>query len=384
MSLHFLAPNRRHADPAHGAPREDLLYFSHRRWQDVSCGRRNLLARAGRTRTVAFVEPPVPDAVHPFVATTRDGGVAVIAPHVPAGGPVDVHARVLLDFVLSALGIRRFSCWYDTPAGLKLSAHLSPQAVVYDSIDERIETHPRLLLRADLVLTGLECAEAARSRHGRVVGVLSSRDREHYAQARGRSTEPADQRSIPHPRIGILAAPEGVDRDLLLATARLVPGWHFVVLAAAPLRTAKHQPAPSNVHWLGPRPYGALPEYVSSWEVGMIPAARAPGAGVLETALQFIAAGIPVVATPDAKLQPLSSTPGLTMLADTPEGVVSAIGDALCELRAPWLAKADAFLADQCWDLTWASIDAELRAISAPAISAPVISRGAARLPWRR
>jgi UDP-galactopyranose mutase len=108
----------------------------------------------------------------------------------------------------------------------------------------------------------------------------------------------------------------------------------------------------------------ALPEYVSSWEVAMIPAGRAAGPDVLATALQFIAAGIPVVATPNAKLQPLALTPGLTRLAETPEGVVSAIGDALCELRAAWLAKADAFLADQSWDLTWASIDAELCVIS--------------------
>ena len=92
------------------------------------------------------------------------------------------------------------------------------------------------------------------------------------------------------------------DYELLRETARLRPDWSFVLIGPdhdGSLARSKLDRLP-NVHWLGPRPYLALPGYLHRFDVATIPFAI--NDITLATSplklYEYFAAGRPVISTP--------------------------------------------------------------------------------------
>ena len=96
---------------------------------------------------------------------------------------------------------------------LPFSDHVPAACIVYDCMDELsafkgappqlLEREQQLIARADLVFTGgTSLYEAKRSRHSNVHAFPSSIDVAHFGRARSGGEEPADQASLPHPRLG--------------------------------------------------------------------------------------------------------------------------------------------------------------------------------------
>ncbi len=91
------------------------------------------------------------------------------------------------------------------------------------------------------------------------------------------ASEPADLKSIPHPRIGYTGyIKKQLDWDLMFALARRRPEWSFVFVGA---RTAHSEITPilaqlealPNVHFLGAKPTSGLATYPQHFDVCVMP-----------------------------------------------------------------------------------------------------------------
>jgi UDP-galactopyranose mutase len=354
----------------------DLICFSHLRWDFVYQRPQHLLSRAANTRRVVFIEEPIHDVAYACLETRRDeSGVTIAVPHLPFQGNT-VHVQTLLDFFLSQHDIHEFVAWYYTPMALEFSAHLRPLVTVYDCMDELSafagapsgirEWEQALLRRADLVLTGgRSLFEAKRALHANVHECPSSVDVAHFSRARHSVVEPDDQKHIPRPRIGFFGVlDERLDRELLDEVAGRCPGWHYVMVGPVAKIDRRDLPCRTNIHYLGAKSYDDLPRYIAGWDVAMLPFARNAATRFISPTKtpEYLAAGRPVVSTsiPDV-VRPYGDE-GLARIADTPDLFIEAIRGALADQPRQWVPRADAFLAGNSWDATWARVAERLRA----------------------
>ncbi|HSK10440.1 MAG TPA: glycosyltransferase [Vicinamibacterales bacterium] len=338
------------------------------------------MTRCARRDRVFYVEEPVRgerDQVH----VSHDGGVAVLVPMLSARTDEDPErclARLLTGF-LAAHGVHRFILWYYTPMALGFTRHLRPVATVYDCMDELSafagappllrERELELFARADLVLTGGHSLyEAKRDRHRNVHAFPSSVDVPHFGQARRALADPADQASIPHPRLGFFGViDERMDLALLSAVAAARRDWHLVLVGP----TAKVDPAllprRPNIHYLGKKGYAALPSYLAGWDVALLPFARNEATRFISPTKtpEYLAAAKPVVSTSIRDVVRPYGERGLVRIADEPVAFVAAVEAALREDAEPRIAAADAFLAHMSWDVTWSRMVTLVRAATA-------------------
>ncbi len=350
-----------------------LICFSHLRWDFVYQRPQHLLSRAARRyRVIFFEEPRVAEIEAPRLSISRrPGGITVIVPEVPAGlsaAGVLSAQRMLVDRLLEAEGTKAAVAWFYSPGAIAFAGHVAADVVVYDCMDElanfkgaptSLKDHERrLFARADLVFTGgRSLYEAKRRQHPRVHAFPSSIEVRHFAQARaGDLEDPADQRDLPHPRIGFFGVvDERMDMRLLGHAADLRPDWSFVMLGPVVKIDEGDLVRRPNVHWLGGKSYFDLPPYLAHWDVGFMPFARNDATRFISPTKtpEFLAAGLPVVSTPIADVvRPYGET-GLVAIATGGADLVAKIESRLTMDRTAWLADVDRMLAGTSWDRTW-------------------------------
>jgi UDP-galactopyranose mutase len=349
----------------------DLICLSHLRWNFVFQRPQHLMTRCARDRRVFFVEEPLySDIETADLQVERSGRVTVATPLLPE--QMSAHARVdaqrrLLDQLIEAQRITEYVLWYYTPMALAFSDHLSPSMVVYDCMDELSafkgaptvlkEREAELMNRASLVLTGGHSLyEAKRHQHGNIHPLPSSVDAAHFAQARGITIDPADQAAIPHPRLGFFGViDERMDIALLDGIAAARPDWHLVMLGPIVKIDPASLPARPNIHYLGPKTYGQLPEYVAGWDVALLPFARNEATRFISPTKtpEYLAAGKPVVSTSIRDVVRPYGQQGLARIADDVPQFVHACAAAMAEDPHQRIRQADAFLRQTSWDGTW-------------------------------
>jgi UDP-galactopyranose mutase len=318
------------------------------------------MTRCARERRVYFVEEPLfHHGAAELEVSEVDRGVQRVVPRLPHGAPprdLNLHLSRMIDALLATSGLTTYELWYCTPPALSFTRHLKPKLVVYDvSADGATLDLPdlerELMLRSDLVFTGSErLYQAKRQLHGAVHAFPSRVDVKHFARARVQKSDPADQASIPHPRLGYSGiVDERLDLSLLDRLAEAQPRWHFVMVG--PVRDAAKVPRRPNLHWLGEKTRDQLPDYLSGWDVALLPFAR-DVADPTATA-ELLAAGRPIVATPVTDIVNPYGELHLLRLASDAEGFVTNAKAALGEDRATRLHRTDAFLAAMSWDTTW-------------------------------
>jgi UDP-galactopyranose mutase len=186
----------------------------------------------------------------------------------------------------------------------------------------------------------------------------SSIDREHFMQARAHLAEPADQRDIPHPRLGFFGVvDERFDVALLDEASRLRPDWQFVIIGPVVKIDPEILPRRENIHYLGGTSYQELPGYVAGWEVALLLFAQNESTRFISPTKtpEYLAAGKPVVSTPIRDVVCPYGQMGLVRIAsDAPEFITAAEGLLQNEAdRKTWLATVDEFLGQMSWDETW-------------------------------
>ena len=365
-----------------------LLVFSHLRWHFVTQRPQHLLTRAARTRTVYFWEEPIWH--DPATATIPAGGslevvkvdalpnLLVLRAHLLWHEDADLLQRRLLDRFLTEKHVTTFDAWFYTPSALKFARHLSPEVTVFDAMDELsafadapadlLENERELFRRADVVFTGgRSLYEHKRSQHGNVHAFPSSIEQDHFRQALEPQIEPADQASIPHPRVGFYGVlDERFDRALLSEVAKLRPDVQFVLLGPLAKLDPGDLPQAANLHYLGAKTYAQLPVYLAGWDAAMLPFAMNESTRFISPTKtpEYLAAGKRVISTPVRDVVHDYGDPGLVSIASTAEEFAVAVDAALgAEQDLQWQERVQQKLAESSWDSTWAAMQAEMERV---------------------
>ncbi len=364
-----------------------LLVFSHLRWHFVTQRPQHLLSRAALDRPVYFWEEPfVHDpATAPshapaggsleFLPVEGSPEVTVIRPHFQVGEDVEAGQRRLLNELLTTRQFTRFDAWFYTPMALGFADHLAPEVTVYDVMDELsafadaptelLAREQALFARADVVFTGGQSLyEHKRSQHDHVHAFPSSIEKEHFMQALELQTDPTDQATIPHPRVGFYGVlDERFDAGLMADVAKLRPGTHFILLGPVVKIAADALPQAPNLHYLGAKSYRELPAYLAGWDAAMLPFALNASTRFISPTKtpEYLAAGKRVVSTPIHDVVHPYGDLGLVEIAATPKAFAEAIDRVLAARNdAPWQARVQAKLGESSWDSTWAAMQQEM------------------------
>ena len=349
-----------------------LVCFSHLRWNFVYQRPQHLLTRFARNTKVYYIEEPIVDGEVDFLEVSKPSeNLLVIVPHLREGLSEEESTakqkELLANFFIEN-DITQYYFWYYTPMALGISDHFNPSLVVYDCMDELSafkfapqslkDREKELLRKADLVFTGgYSLYEAKKNRHPDVHAFPSSIDVEHFYKARLYSIDPADQESIPHPRIGYFGViDERMDLNLIEGIARRKPDWHIVMVGPVAKISNDTLPKLPNIHYLGMKSYNELPAYISGWDIAMLPFAHNESTRYISPTKtpEYLAAGKPVISTPIIDVLRQYGRNGLVNIAGTPEEFVRV---ASLELenndREDWLEQVNEFLSHNSWDKTW-------------------------------
>ncbi len=273
-------------------------------------------------------------------ATAADSHLHIVSPLVlPAHG--SMVARRINAFALprlvgraaARLSIREPILWAYVPQAELLLERLAPSLVVYHCVDD-IAAHPRIdaadfraaerrfARRADLVLASSDpLAERMRLLNPNVHCVTNVADVELFATARGAGPIDPALAGLPEPRIvftGAVAASK-LDLPLLAELATLRPDWSIVLVGPVglgdPHTDVSGLARIGNVHLIGPRPYAHLPAVLRGAQAAIVPyLMNELTAGIFPMkAYEYLAAGLPVVATP---LPSLRAVEGISFAAD--------------------------------------------------------------------
>jgi UDP-galactopyranose mutase len=382
------------ATPPHA--RRDLLCFCHLKWEFVFQRPQHLMSRAARSMRVFFFEDPSwADIDAPRLEVWRtDQGVHVARPVLPNGidwAAYDPAMRRLVDQLMADYGITAPVLWFYTPHALDFAGHLQGAATLYDCMDELsafLNADPelparerRLMARCDLVFTGgRSLFEAKQGQHPEIHCFPSGVDAGHFEPARGPRPEPADQRDIGSPRAGFFGVlDERLDAALLAETADRRPGVQFVLIGPVAKIDPATLPRRPNIHYLGAKPYGALPDYVAHWDVALMPFARNAATRFISPTKtpEYLAAGLPVVSTAIPDVVRCYGGLEAVHVAETPTAFAAAIDLALTQNQSPdaWRAEADAAIAPMSWDETWRQMATLLGEALRAERLAPVVMR---------
>jgi UDP-galactopyranose mutase len=351
---------------------KDLICFSHLRWNFVYQRPQHLISRFTKCFRVFFVEEPFfnapSDQLNINVSPEK---VTVIVPHLqdePNRPDVNQRIQELLERFFQEENVTNYLFWYYTPMALQFTRDFSPSYIVFDCMDELSafkgaspelkEMEQELMNTADVVFTGGQSLyEAKKKSHPRTFLFPSSIDKSHFEQARTITFDPADQDSIPHPRIGFFGViDERMDIDLLEKVARLRPNWHFIMIGPIVKIDPRNLPNFHNIHYLGGKSYNDLPKYLAGWDVAIIPFAHNESTRYISPTKtpEYLAAGKPVVSTPIIDVIRPYGNKGLVRIAGTPEEFVRVTEEELQHQdRTEWLEKVDDFISQSSWNKTW-------------------------------
>lgn len=353
--------------------RRDVLCFSHLRWNFVFQRPNHLMVRFAAEGRVFYVEEPIhDDGPARLVVTEPSASLFVVTPHLPHGlsrQESDRQQRKLLGDLVRERGVHAPLFWFYTPMSLDVAPAVAPCLVVYDCMDELSAFHGappelldhenRLFAMADLVFTGGQSLyESKRSRHRSVHAFPSSVDLAHFAKARERIADPADQAAIGHPRVGFFGVvDERMDAALLGRLAAERPHYQFVVIGPVVKIDPASLPRRDNIHYLGSKKYDELPSYLAGWDVATMPFALNEATRFISPTktLEYLAADKPVVSTAIRDVVTPYGDAGIVRIADA-ASFADAVDEALACDREQHRSRAEAVLRATSWDKTWSSM----------------------------
>jgi hypothetical protein len=196
--------------------------------------------------------------------------------------------RLLLRLTLAVLGrrlgMKSYQLWTFVPTSAHYVGSIEKELLVYYVVDnwagfssvdsaQMKELVGSLARQADIVFA---------TSHSLVEDLLPNNPNTHLA-AHGvnyddfaRATEeatplPADLAALPQPILGFYGLIEDwMDQDLIAYLADRHPEWSIALIGRSCVDTSRLEKCP-NVHFLGRKPYGELPNYCKGFAVGLIP-----------------------------------------------------------------------------------------------------------------
>jgi glycosyltransferase involved in cell wall biosynthesis len=229
------------------------------------------------------------------------------------------------------LGFQKPITYSFVPSSADVAGSLGERLVIYHCVDEYskftgtnetaiLDMERRLMEKADMVV--VSSTRLYETKHGynpNTFLVTHGVDVAHFSNACQQAVAaPADCAGLKGPVIGFFGLiADWVDTEVFryLATSR--PEWSLLLIGEAQTDTSALREL-SNVHLLGRRSYQSLPAYCKAFDVAILPFVvneLTLAANPLKLR-EYLAAGLPVVATPLPEILKLNA---LVRMARTPE-----------------------------------------------------------------
>ncbi len=258
------------------------------------------------------------------------------------------------------------------PASAWVAGRLGESHCVYHCVDEYSQfagagadiakLEAELIAKSDLVITCSSPLQASKSKlNANCVMVRHGVEHSHFASALDPETEiPADVRDLPKPVFGFYGlVAEWVDLEAMARVAEHYPQGSLVIVGEhnnANVAGMARLRALPNVHFLGRKPYAALPGYCKAFDVALLPFVKnelTENANPLKLR-EYLAAGLPVVSTDIPEARAIAERG--VYLADGTDAFVTRVGEALSAGAGPDRARSDA-MARESWDEKVADIE---------------------------
>lgn len=297
----------------------DIIVFSHLRWNFVFQRPQHILSRLASGRRVFFVEEPIRCEGPEFYKKHKvEGtGVHVITPCTSIEHPGFSSAqlpllRSLVRKLVKEEKLHSPLVWFYTPMALPLADEVQPHAIVYDCMDELSgfagappelkNFEAELFKGAHVVFTGgRSLYEAKRTKNPNVHCFPSSVDVSHYAQARAADLDHPEQSPLARPRLGYFGViDERMDLSILRAMAEAHPEWQISMVGPVVKIDPATLPKAPNVHYFGQRSYEDLPKFLAGWDVCLLPFALNDATRFISPTktLEYMAGEKQIVSTP--------------------------------------------------------------------------------------
>jgi glycosyltransferase involved in cell wall biosynthesis len=237
---------------------------------------------------------------------------------------------------LATAGVEDFVMVTGSPPSARVVGENGERASIYFCMDDFLVlpgTSPKmlepfereLLRRVDAVVaTAQRLVEKKVAASGRGYQLPQGVNFVHFSQPRD---VPAELRNLPRPIVGFAGGVgAGVDVATVHAIAAAVPTGSVVLVG--PVTAPPDAYRRDNIHLLGPRPYAELPAYVQAFDVGIIPYVDNEWMRAVDPLklLEYLAAGVPVVASP---LPEINKYADAVSIAPLGEPFAAAVVDAL-------------------------------------------------------
>lgn len=351
---------------------EHIICLAIRRWDSTRKNNQKVMSHLARSNRVLYVNPPrsvrgaLDEALRRVPRLQENGTTENLVVYqeplsLPGWGRAHSasaaynrltdplrfrHIRQTAD----RLGFRSPILWSFTPLASRAVGRLGEKLVVYSVIDNYDEYfspteiwrtvartgHREMLSRADVVFAvseGLleQCLPYNRNSYL----APSAVDVEAFETARQTASLPPDVRSIPRPILGVVGGLRAtIDFELLDTLARRHPDYSLMLVGptealnavdAGAFNTLRGLP---NVYYLGAKPPDAVPAYVNSCDVGLIPFRidTFTSYGDPQRLYEYFACGKPVVSTAMPSVRRFVP---LALVAGSPAEFVAAVEDVL-------------------------------------------------------
>ena len=352
---------------------KNILCFSHLRWDFVFQRPQHLLTRFSENFNIYYMEEPIFDAEDEAYLTfsKKLPTLFVGAPHLPPGlskTAVNEALNNLLKKFFEKQYVEDYSFWYYTPMALEFSDNFNPGLIVYDCMDELSafkfapkelkELESKLMMKANVVFTGGQSLyEAKKKQHFNIHPFPSSIDKSHFGQARKYSVvEPEDQANIKGKKMGFYGViDERFDIELIREIANEKPDWQLILLGPVVKIDPETLPKNPNIHYLGSKSYQQLPQYLSGWDVALIPFMINESTRFISPTKtpEYLSGGVPVVSTPIRDVVQPYGTLKLVSIASNASEFIEAIEKQLeGKNNSAWLEQVDKFLSKVSWEIT--------------------------------
>jgi glycosyltransferase involved in cell wall biosynthesis len=362
-----------------------IIVHSHLRWDFVWQRPQQILSRLAAHHPVLFIEEPVHASGAPSLDLSEPHPNVFRAVPKLRATEVDAQCAQVAPLVERALGAaplagrfhRPIQWFYSPMTAPRMLGRFGAVGIVYDCMDELanfrfappdIAARERHLLeRAHIVFTGGHALYEAKSRQHPATHVFGCGvDVEHYGKARLVQTRvPPEVTDLPQPIFGYFGViDERLDYALLDTLATRCPEGSLVMVGPVAKVDPAELPNRPNIHWLGQRPYEALPALVKSFDVCLMPFALNEATRYINPTktLEYMAAGKPIVSTavPDV----LHHFTPIVEVAETHEAFVAAARRAASAPRTDMIARG----IDRARSATWEATVASMRQLMLDAV----------------
>ncbi|PZC45908.1 MAG: Glycosyltransferase involved in cell wall bisynthesis [Chloroflexi bacterium] len=255
-----------------------------------------------------------------------------------------------------------------TATALPIIERLNPKLVVYHCSDDYSsqpnfpssfkDLEKKLIARADLIIcTAEELTEIKAPMNPQTYTITNGADIDHFKSSLEDATEvPAEIKDFSGPVIGYVGTIfEWLDFEMIANAAREKPGYNFVFIGPITTDISLIHDIP-NIHMLGPKSYGSIPNYLKGFDVATIPfiihdvTLRASPVKFYE----YLASGTPIVAT---RLPDLDRFDHLVTLFSRPDQYVESLDKALANKSKTALNNRIEEASNHSWESRFEKID---------------------------